>query len=83
MRSTTDWSYVVDRTYGENWFLVGESSGFADPILAAGLTLTQTGGRELAYTILELERGEQDGRGLMGGCDEVKRRGVVQHAAVL
>ncbi len=79
VRSTTDWSYVVDRTFGENWFLVGESSGFADPILAAGLTLTQTGGRELAYTILELERGEHDPKWLIERYDDVQRRRVIQH----
>ncbi|CAN5371545.1 hypothetical protein BH11ARM2_BH11ARM2_19880 [soil metagenome] len=56
--TTKDWSFLADRVSGENWFLVGESAGFADPILAAGLTMAQVGARELAYTILELERGE-------------------------
>lgn len=79
VRSTTDWSYVVDRTIGENWFLVGESSGFADPILSAGLTLTQTGARELAYTIAELERGEIDRKWLLERYDDVQRRRVIQH----
>ncbi|TVQ64280.1 MAG: NAD(P)/FAD-dependent oxidoreductase [Phycisphaerales bacterium] len=79
VRSTTDWSFVVDRTYGENWFLVGESAGFADPILAAGLTLTQTGARELAYTILELERGELDRDWLLERYDELQLRRVRQH----
>ncbi len=79
VRSTTDWSYVVERTVGENWFLVGESSGFADPILAAGLMLTQTGARELAYTILELERGEHDRAWLLERYDEVQRKRVTQH----
>lgn len=79
VRTTTDWSYVVDRTIGENWFLVGESSGFADPILSAGMTLTQTGARELAYTILELDRGEHDRRWLLERYDEVQRKRVTQH----
>lgn len=77
--STTDWSYVVDRLVGENWFLVGECSGFADPILAAGLTLTQTGARELAYTILEMERGELDRAWLTSTYNETQRRRVIQH----
>ena len=76
---TTDWSYVVDRTYGENWFLVGEVAGFADPILSAGLTLTQTGARELAYTLLELDRGRLDRPWLLHRYDEVQRRRVIQH----
>src|SRR5690606_19164945 len=25
--STTDWSYVVERCFGDNWFLVGEVAG--------------------------------------------------------
>lgn len=79
VRSTTDWSYVVDRTYGENWFLVGETAGFADPILSAGLTLTQTGARELAYTILELDRGTLDRKWLVERFDEAQRRRVRQH----
>lgn len=76
---TTDWSFVVDRTYGKNWFLVGECSGFADPILSAGLTLTQTGARELAYTILELDRGELERDWLLQRYDEVQTRRVRQH----
>ncbi len=79
VRSTTDWSFVADRTYGDNWFLVGESAGFADPILSAGLTLTQTGARELAYTILELERAEHDRKWLLDRYNELQVRRVRQH----
>jgi flavin-dependent dehydrogenase len=77
--STTDWSFVVARTYGENWFLVGEASGFADPILSAGLTLTQTGARELAYAIMELDRGEHDRNWLLERYNELQIRRVRQH----
>ncbi len=55
--TTKDWSFVAERMHGPNWMLVGESAGFADPILAAGLTITHAGAREAAYTILEIERG--------------------------
>lgn len=79
VRATTDWSFVVDRTFGENWYLVGECAGFADPILSAGLTLTQAGGRELAYTILELDRGEHSRDWLLTRFDELQRRRVRQH----
>lgn len=63
LQSTNDWSYIADRGYGENWFLCGESLGFADPILSAGMTLTHTCGRHLAYLIMELDRGELDKSG--------------------
>ncbi len=77
--TTTDWSFVVERTYGENWFLVGECGGFADPILSAGLTLTHAGARELAYTILELDRGELPRDWLLTRYDELQTRRVRQH----
>lgn len=55
--STKDWSFVAKRLCGPNWYLAGESCGFADPILAAGLSLTHAAGREAAYSILEERRG--------------------------
>ncbi|HEY3783094.1 MAG TPA: NAD(P)/FAD-dependent oxidoreductase [Fimbriimonadaceae bacterium] len=58
--ATKDWSFVADRATGANWFLVGESAGFADPILSAGMTITQSAARELAYTINEIEKGDLD-----------------------
>lgn len=79
IEATNDWSYVVDRTCGENWFLVGECAGFADPILTAGLTLTQTGARELAYALLEVERGDLPRDWVVGRYDELQRRRVRQH----
>ena len=54
--TTRDWSFVAERMHGANWMLVGESAGFADPILAAGMTITHAAAREAAYTILEIER---------------------------
>lgn len=55
--ATKDWSFVAEEMAGENWLLVGESMGFADPILSAGMTITHISAREAAFTILELERG--------------------------
>lgn len=57
LTTTKDWSFVAKRMTGPNWFLVGESAGFADPILSAGLSLTHAGAKELAFVILEAERG--------------------------
>ncbi len=77
--STTDWSYVAERAYGKNWFLCGECLGFADPILSAGLTLTHTCAQHLAYTILELDRGEHDPRWLLGQYESIQLKRVRQH----
>jgi len=57
LTTTKDWSFVAKQMTGPNWFLVGESAGFADPILSAGLSLTHAGAKELAFLILEAMRG--------------------------
>jgi flavin-dependent dehydrogenase len=77
--STRDWSYVAERTAGENWFLVGEAAGFADPILSAGLSLTHFSGREVAFTIMELDRREKDGEWLRQAYNETQIKRVRQH----
>lgn len=77
--TTTDWSFIAKRIVGENWFLAGEAAGFADPILSAGLTLTHTGARDCAYTIMELDRGEHDAAWLRERYAEVQTRRVRQH----
>jgi flavin-dependent dehydrogenase len=79
IRTARDWSFVADRTAGANWFLVGESAGFADPILSAGLTLGQVGASELACTILELYRKQHPEAWLKRWYDENQRRRVRQH----
>lgn len=79
LSGTSDWSYVAEQSYGENWFLVGESLGFADPILAAGLTLTQTGAQHLAFTILELVRGQKDRHWLLDQYHQIQTRRIRQH----
>lgn len=76
--TTKDWSFVAERMAGENWFLVGESLGFADPILAAGLTLTHASARECAFSILEAHRGG-DNAWLKKQYEERNRRRVLQH----
>lgn len=79
VRSCKDWSHLAERVVGENWILVGEESGFADPILAAGLTLAHSSARAAAYTILELERGEHEPDWLREQYDEATRTNIRQH----
>ncbi len=76
--STKDWSFVAHRMTGENWILAGESSGFADPILSAGLSLTHASAREAAFTILELDRGG-DKQWLVEQYFGRNKRRVMQH----
>jgi flavin-dependent dehydrogenase len=77
--TTKDWSFMAERVVGENWFLVGESAGFADPILAAGLTMAQVGAKELANTILELERGRYGEQWLKEQYGIKHRQRVLNH----
>ena len=79
VRRTTDWSFVAERGHGRNWFLVGEALGFADPILAAGLTLTHSSARHCAYMILELEKGEHDRDWLLNDYDAIQLKRIRQH----
>jgi flavin-dependent dehydrogenase len=79
LASTKDWSFVAQRWVGENWFLVGESGGFADPILAAGMTLAHTSARDAAYTILELDRGAHDSAWLRERFERDQSKRVRQH----
>ncbi len=79
LEATKDWSQLADKLVGENWFLVGEAAGFADPILAAGLSLTHSSARDAAYTILELDRAEIDGKWLRDRFNERHRTNIGQH----
>ncbi|MCB9845366.1 MAG: tryptophan 7-halogenase [Phycisphaeraceae bacterium] len=78
-QTTKDWSHLCQRLAGDNWFLIGEAAGFADPILSAGMSLAHHSGRHAAYTILELERGELDAGWLKRLYDERNRQGIEQH----
>lgn len=80
--TTKDWSFVAERMAGENWFLVGEALGFADPILAAGLTLAHVSARECAFSIMEARRTankEPERRWLRAEYERRNRRRVLQH----
>lgn len=79
LQSTNDWSYLSDRIVGDNWFLAGDSCGFADPILSAGMTLAHTSGRRVAYSILELDRGELDAKWIREEYDQIHRDQILHH----
>jgi len=79
LEATKDWSHICDRLVGENWFMVGECAGFADPILSAGLTLAMTGAREAAFSLIELDRGEQDPTWLKTNYEENQKGRIRQH----
>ncbi len=78
-QATKDWSYLADRLAGDNWFLCGDSCGFADPILSAGMTLAQVGARKVAYSILELERKEVDETWVKSEYTRSHRSNISQH----
>jgi len=77
-QTTKDWSFLAERHTGENWFLVGESGGFADPILAAGLSITHKAAREAAYTILDMRNGA-DEKWLRESYEQIQNRRIGNH----
>lgn len=79
LSTTKDWSFLADRLAGENWFLAGESAGFADPILAAGLSLAHLGARDVAYAILALDRREFEPVWIRSHYDTTHRATIRQH----
>jgi len=79
LQATKDWSFLAERLVGENWFLAGESAGFADPILAAGLSLAHSGAREVAYTILALMQGEFEPDWLRRQYNDNHRGHIMEH----
>jgi len=79
VHATKDWSFLSKRMTGENWFIVGEAGGFADPILAGGMMLAHAGARELAYIILELHRGTHGRNWLCKHYESLQSRRINQH----
>lgn len=79
VQATKDWSYCADKLCGENWFLIGDSCGFADPILAGGMTLAHTGARIVAYALLAILGGEQDADWLKEHYDTTQRKRISQY----
>ncbi|MBL8745449.1 MAG: tryptophan 7-halogenase, partial [Phycisphaerae bacterium] len=79
LTATKDWSQLSERLIGDNWILVGEAAGFADPILSAGLSLTHSSARDAAYTILEMDRGDLDPAWLRQRYNERHRTNISQH----
>ena len=79
VQATKDWNFVAERLCGENWFLAGDSGGFADPILSAGLTLAQHGARRVAFSILELEKGDLPAEWIKSQYQTLQRKNTHNH----
>ncbi len=77
LSTTKDWSFMADRLVGDNWFLTGESAGFADPVLAAGMTLAHASARDVAYSILAMGQGRD--QWLKDEYNERNRKKILQH----
>ncbi len=79
LQADRDWSYLADRLSGENWFLAGDSCGFADPILSAGISLAMSGSRRVAYSILEMEAGELEREWICDEYNRIHRHNITNH----
>lgn len=78
-QTTKDWSFLAKYHSGPNWFLAGESSGFADPILSAGLNIAQAAAREAAFSILEIDRDPSIAEWVRESYDRRTERRVSNH----
>ena len=79
LHADRDWSYISEQLVGDNWFLAGDSTGFADPILSAGITLAMVGSRKVAYSILALERKELEATWIKGEYQRTQRQNILNH----
>jgi flavin-dependent dehydrogenase len=79
LQTTRDWSFLAERQTGENWLLVGECAGFADPILSAGVSMAHIGAQQAAYTILEIDRGKIDPVWLKEQFSRRQKRRIATH----
>ena len=79
LQADRDWSYVSQQVVGNNWFLAGDSSGFADPILSAGITLAMVGSRKVAYSIVELERKKLDPEWVKAEYQRTQKQNILNH----
>ncbi|MDR3687758.1 MAG: NAD(P)/FAD-dependent oxidoreductase [Fimbriimonas sp.] len=79
LQADKDWNYLSSRLVGENWFLAGDSCGFADPILSAGITLAVSGARKVAYSIRELEAKELDSDWVRSEYNRTHRANIKSH----
>ena len=77
--TTKDWSFMATEMARENWFIIGEAAGFADPILAAGISMAMVGAQEAAITIAELERGKLDAKWLKSEFERNQFRRIQTH----
>ena len=77
--ATKDWNFLSKRLVGQNWFLAGDCCGFADPILSAGMTLAHTSARKVAFTLLELFRGQLDPEWVKSEYEDGHRTQIKHH----
>ena len=59
VRNVRDWSYRMTRLAGPGWMLVGDSSGFVDPVLSTGVLLAMHAGYHAATLLAAVHRGER------------------------
>lgn len=79
VKTTKDWSFLAEELVGPNWFLIGESAGFADPVLAGGMTLAHMSARHAAYAILELDRGDHSEKWLKHYYHDSQKKRIQQY----
>lgn len=59
VRNIRDWSYRMRRIHGPGWLLVGDASGFIDPVLSTGVLLGMHAAYHAAKLYVTVRQGER------------------------
>ena len=73
VRRQRDWSYRVTRLVGPGWLLVGDASGFIDPVLSTGVFLAMHAAYLAARALTAALRGRADEHAALAGYERAHR----------
>ena len=73
VRRQRDWSYRVERLVGPGWLLVGDASGFIDPVLSTGVFLAMHAAYLAARALAAVLRGRADEVAALAGYERAHR----------
>jgi flavin-dependent dehydrogenase len=73
--ATANFSYVADRTHGNNYLLLGDAFAFIDPVFSSGVWLAMNSGATAAETVDRIFRKPNEKAEALARFDQSMRRG--------
>jgi flavin-dependent dehydrogenase len=74
IRTLSNFSYVSQRYWGEDWMMVGDASAFIDPIFSTGVFLAMSSGRLAARAVTDILRAGAPRRRVLAAYEREVRR---------